>query len=155
MTVNLPHLAICKFIHNISHDFSRSLIVFNTANTTAPLPKLRGTFAAVLTVRHTAGAEVQYSTVPLIAGICNREKWAAKCMPCHLLSLKESLVSINKGLSGPQIQSRHSGENFQASPGAQSWNLIYSQQTYFPILRCLQMSSVTNPEVSTTEPNSS
>ena len=71
------------------------------------------------------------------------------------MPLKESLVSINKGLSGPQIQSRHSGENFQASPGAQSSNLTYSQQTYFPILRSLETSTVTNPEVSTTEHNSS
>jgi len=31
---------MCKFIHNISHDFSRSLflIIFKTATTTAPLP---------------------------------------------------------------------------------------------------------------------
>jgi len=61
-----------------------------------------------------------HSTATLIPCICNRQKQVANFMFCHLMSLKGSLVTINKGLSGPQIQSTHSGENFQARPRAQS-----------------------------------
>ena len=92
-----------------------------------------------------------HSTAPLIPSMCNWQKQVANFMFHHLMPLKGSLVTINKGLSGPQIQSTHFAENFQASPGAQSWNLTYSLQTYFPILHYLQMSTLTNPEVSTTE----
>ena len=121
--------------------------------TTAPLPQM---LLCLMRGTQLGRSTVQYSTVQYhLFGWHLRQKRVANCMPRYSLSLKECLVSINKGMSGPQIQSRHSGENFQASPGDQSWNLIYSQQTYFPILHYFQMSTTTNPEVSTTEPNSS
>lgn len=137
---------IWQYIYQI-RSFANSSITFlinsqaptpylKTATNTAPLPIGTGKVIALLTVLAHSWSNI---TVPLIPGICYRQKWVANFMLHHLMPLKESLLPINKRLGGPQTKSRHFEEILQASPGAQSWNITYSEQIYFPILHCLQV----------------
>lgn len=136
----MPLLAICKFIHNISQGPSPCV-------RWPPLIKGEGKVAAVLTVQaHSWGR----STKPLILGICKRQERVANFKSRHLMPLKESLVSWVG--PRPNLDILKKVYKLALEPKTKT-SPIHSK--YIPILHCLQMSTRSKPEGSTTEPNSS